>query len=102
MAEVVHKYITKPGEDIRRLMLPDMLKRARLKRGKTQKEMGFFLNIPYQDYQKYEYGIIFPKRDRFLDMDAVLKMPGADQIYEPPERSLRYYLDRQEYSRKKR
>ena len=97
MQTITRKYEAAPGEDIRKIVLPDMLKRARLRKGKTQKEMGLLLNIPYQDYQKYEYGLIFPKRDRFLEMDEVLKMPGAAQIYEPKKRNLRYFIDHEEY-----
>lgn len=68
-------------EDIRRKNLPWKLKTAREKNGLTQKDMGEHLGIPYQDYQKYEYGLIFPKMKRFKEINEKLNLINARSFY---------------------
>lgn len=70
--------------DTRRKNLPKALKRYREMNGITQKEMGEHLGIPYQDYQKYEYGHFFPKRNRFIAINNKIKMTNASAFYNVP------------------
>ena len=67
--------------DSRRKSLPFQLKRTREMNGLTQREMGEHLGIPYQDYQKYEYGLFFPKKQRFIEINKKLNMLNAKMYY---------------------
>lgn len=75
------KIIISATEDGRRKNLPRKLKTAREKNGLTQKDMGEHLGIPYQDYQKYEYGLIFPKMKRFKEINEKLNLINARSFY---------------------
>lgn len=49
--------------------------------GYTQKNVADRLQIPYQDYQKYEYGLVMPKIDRYKELCIILNIPISNQIY---------------------
>ena len=68
-------------QDGRRKNLPWNLKHAREMKGLTQKDMSEHLGIPYQDYQKYEYGLIFPKMKRFKEINEKLNLFNAKSFY---------------------
>lgn len=61
--------------------LGQALKYQRLIQGITQKEIASMLHIPYQDYQKYEYGLVIPKIDRYVQICSVLDIPLDNSFY---------------------
>lgn len=56
--------------------LGGLLKAARLWRGMTQKQVADKLNIPYQDYQKYEYNLLIPCQ---LKINKLVKILNLDR-----------------------
>lgn len=69
--------------------IPSILKTQRNYIGMTQKEVAEYLDIPYQDYQKYEYGLHVPKRERYRELCHILEIPINNLVYklkkDPPE-----------------
>lgn len=61
--------------------IPSILKTRRRYIGMTQKEVAEFLDIPYQDYQKYEYGLHVPKRERYRELCHILEIPINNAVY---------------------
>ena len=74
------------GIQERKKAIPGIIKEQRLKKGLTQKEVARRLGIPYQDYQKYEYGHFSPKMSRYADLCTALQLPKTNMIYQlvPP------------------
>jgi transcriptional regulator with XRE-family HTH domain len=62
-------------------LIGNYLKYNRVIRGITQKEMANCIGIPYQDYQKYEYGIVIPKVNRFCEICNALGITPNEQFY---------------------
>ena len=62
-------------------LLGNFFKYNRIIRGITQKEIATALGIPYQDYQKYEYGIIIPKVDRYIQICNLLNLKIDNSFY---------------------
>lgn len=56
------------------------LKLAREKRGYTQKQVAFLLDIVEQAYQKYEYGKITPKLDFMMKLAKIYET-SIDELY---------------------
>lgn len=61
--------------------IPKILKLQRKYEGLTQKDVADELGIPYQDYQKYEYGKVIPSKERFRDLSYILKIPITNDFY---------------------
>lgn len=61
--------------------VPIILKEQRRYMGYTQKNVADRLQIPYQDYQKYEYGLVMPKIDRYKELCIILNIPISNQVY---------------------
>ena len=61
--------------------IPKILKHQRAYEGLTQKDVAEQLGIPYQDYQKYEYGESIPGKERFRDLCTILKLPITNDFY---------------------
>ena len=61
--------------------IPKILKRQRIFEGMTQKEVAEIIGIPYQDYQKYEYGILIPKKERYKELCEAIGIPLTNEIY---------------------
>lgn len=61
--------------------IPTILKIQRRYMGMTQKEVAEIVKIPYQDYQKYEYGIHIPRKERYRELCIALGIPITNQIY---------------------
>lgn len=58
------------------------LRDTRRRRGWTQKEIAEEIGIPYQDYQKYEYGCQYPKKERYYQLCKALCLPVDNSIFE--------------------
>ena len=80
------------GIQERKKAIPGIIKEQRLKKGLTQKEVARRLGIPYQDYQKYEYGHFSPKINRYADLCVDLQLPKTNMIYQlvPPINEPKY------------
>ena len=57
------------------------LREQRTKSNLTQKEVAEELGIPYQDYQKYEYGMIVPKKERYKKLCEILGIKITNIVY---------------------
>lgn len=52
----------------------------RLKCDLKQKDIAYILNIAYQQYQKYEYGILKPNVKRLIQISKILRISAATVI----------------------
>lgn len=73
------KKIIEPVE--RRQYHAKRIKEQRVYLGLTQKQVAARIGIPYQDYQKYEYGLIEPKRDQYERICDALKLDYESKIH---------------------
>lgn len=65
---------------INALRFNDKLRLARAQSGLTQKQVADELGIPYQDYQRYEYGLHFPTISRTRKLAIILNANANDLI----------------------
>ena len=80
--EVFHLKKNETLFDFRMKQLRRILRDTRRRRGWTQKEIAEDIGIPYQDYQKYEYGYQNPKKERYYQLCHALCLPVDNSIYE--------------------
>lgn len=60
--------------EIQTRSLGQFLKEARLWNGLTQKQVAKELNIPYQDYQRYEYDMLIPCQLKITKLVKILNL----------------------------
>lgn len=58
--------------------------------GLTQKQVAAELGIPYQDYQRYEYGLFIPSKERVCKLAAIF---GLD-VYNLRQLAVRDFMNR--------
>lgn len=57
-------------------MLMINLRARRLMAMMKQKDIASYLGITYQQYQKYEYGLMKPNIKRFMELARLLNVPN--------------------------
>lgn len=51
-----------------------LLRYARWYRGLKQKDIAAAIGVTYQQYQKYEYGILYPEQDKHEKLCKILRI----------------------------
>ena len=62
------------------MKLNEILKKARLKKGLTQRQLAEKLGVKYQLIQQYEYGKLIPSTKRLIQLARILDIDLNDIV----------------------